>query len=309
MVFDRVRNGMKLMALLIAGLLLAMGLSTCGGGGAGNPVSAVSISGGIEGYVYVPIGSAARIAASSSIPAAHKALNEAKVTLTCGSTSRTGMTNSDGYFSFANLPVGGCKIAISKEGFIEFETDISIEMNKMATIYGLTLISEDTHYCGNGVIEEGETCDDVMGNTDRPLCTIDNDETCEFCDTSCMSFATTVRISKNVFDIIDNEGQVEVIVGLKEEYIAPNEALTKEETIEQMKEFTKESQSSVLTNLNYCNIRDVDCSSRNDVDLKLDSQFWLINGFNGVLYESGLHKLIKDSDIKSIAYDMPLQLN
>lgn len=114
---------------------LAVAISSCGGGGGGGGgTSNPAAYGNLDGYVYVPVGSGARVAEAA--PAGCKPAASVRVTAVCGATTKYADTNSSGYFKITSLPAGNCSVSVSKSGYTSHQTTIAISANNTATIGG-----------------------------------------------------------------------------------------------------------------------------------------------------------------------------
>lgn len=123
----------KLIVFLMATALMA----SCGGGGGGGasklpPNGAVSM-GAVEGYVYVPVWTEAR---GAYAPVGYKAVSGATISVLCGSESRNTSTNNDGYYGIGSLPTGDCLLTVSKAGFTDFQTTVTVSTNQTTTVGG-----------------------------------------------------------------------------------------------------------------------------------------------------------------------------
>jgi len=143
---------------------MCIAVSSCGGGGGGSTSGPATPTGGVEGYVYVPIGSepVARIAVASTPQAGYKALADADVKATSGSTVKKTKTSSDGYFSLSGLPTGNCSVTVSKTGYTSYTST-----NVKVTSGGKTAVGGTA-----GVVMSPSTSGSVEITTNVPGATI-----------------------------------------------------------------------------------------------------------------------------------------
>jgi uncharacterized protein YegL len=120
------------------------------------------------------------------------------------STPQSGLTDSEGFINFeiefneSNTTVdvaetvqegyfvdqAVCKIGEVTVGTFDGEESIdNITMDKN-DIVSCEFVNVPASFCGNGEVNEGETCDEGENNTDTP-CNVTYGSNCSYCDTSC----------------------------------------------------------------------------------------------------------------------------
>ncbi|MFA6448820.1 MAG: carboxypeptidase regulatory-like domain-containing protein [bacterium] len=120
----------------IIGLLAVICFAICscggGGGGGGGTIPQVPITGSVQGFVYIPYGSApARIAADTT---GYKPYTGANILVTCGSTTKTGTSGGNGFFRISSLPIGACTVSIQLSGYITQQSQVTVSANQTATV-------------------------------------------------------------------------------------------------------------------------------------------------------------------------------
>ena len=113
-------------------LVLLIGTSSCGGGG-GATITNPNY-GSVEGYVYAPVGSGARMAEGA--PAGYIAVSGASVSISCGGATKNTTTSSTGYYMMTSLPTGNCSLTVSKNGYGSYQTNVNLTANSTTTIGG-----------------------------------------------------------------------------------------------------------------------------------------------------------------------------
>ncbi|HOC94324.1 MAG TPA: PEGA domain-containing protein, partial [bacterium] len=149
--------------LLVVPIVLLAG---CGGGGGGsfsfpNIPPPAGQTGGIQGYVYVPIGGA-RVTGQEAIgvmravnvaPAGYLPLSGAIVN--CGGKSAT--TNINGYYSISGITVGTATVTITKDGYQTITTQVSISNGVTLTVTSEGSISGVLYPTSSGSIYVNST--------------------------------------------------------------------------------------------------------------------------------------------------------
>lgn len=97
-----------------------------------NPIS----SGGVEGYVYTPVGGKALSRAQSNPPSGLEPLIDANVNVTCGDIKGEVLTDYSGYFEIYEFPPVECDITITKTGYLDYAGKILISENSVTQAGG-----------------------------------------------------------------------------------------------------------------------------------------------------------------------------
>jgi len=98
-----------------------------GGGGGGGSVTPAPQTGSIEGYAYVPLGSARAAAAPSGY------VPWAGADVSVSGTSKTTTTNSNGYYKITGVPTGTRTVTISKTGYESISKAVTVIANTTVT--------------------------------------------------------------------------------------------------------------------------------------------------------------------------------
>lgn len=102
---------------MLLGLLFCLLLVSCGGAGGGKVF--VANTGNVSGYVYAPVGGAAR---NAGAPAGYIAFQNA--TVSCSGKSTT--TDSNGYYILTGIKTGAQTIFITKSGYATITKTINV---------------------------------------------------------------------------------------------------------------------------------------------------------------------------------------
>ena len=127
-------------------------------------------------------------------------------------------------------------------------------------------------------------------------------------------FVSSAKVDSQIFEKLNENQEVSVIVMLKDELAAPKglSDLGKSEKVqalEQKKAMIKEQQDKVLSRLNLkdkdgnlikLNAEGYTSISSSDVDFTLRHKYSTVNGFSGTVTEQGLEKLMNDPDIEKV---------
>jgi len=127
-------------------------------------------------------------------------------------------------------------------------------------------------------------------------------------------FVSSAKVDSQIFEKLNENQEVSVIVMLKDELAAPKglSDLGKSEKVqalEQKKAMIKEQQDKVLSRLNLkdkdgnlikLNAEGYASTSSSDLDFTLRHKYSTVNGFSGTVTEQGLEKLMNDPDIEKV---------
>jgi len=127
-------------------------------------------------------------------------------------------------------------------------------------------------------------------------------------------FVSSAKVDPQIFEKLNENQEVSVIVMLKDELAAPKglSDLGKSEKVqalEQKKAMIKEQQDKVLSRLNLkdkdgnlikLNAEGYASTSSSDLDFTLRHKYSTVNGFSGTVTEQGLEKLMNDPDIEKV---------
>ncbi len=182
-------------------------ISSCGGGGGGG-TSSSQTTGSVQGYVYIPYGSAPTRMVADTI--GYKPYSGAAVKATCGSTVKNTTSGTNGLFKFSSLPVVSCTVETKITGYVTQTTQLTVKANQTVTVGGTdgVKMTPSTH----GVIS-------VSANISGGAITLDGDSTGIYIPTS-LSYSFpyvkpgnhTVGMSKSGYESVTDQ-QVTVTAG------------------------------------------------------------------------------------------------
>lgn len=117
---------------LLYTISLLIFLQSCGGGGGGGSNTLPVTTGAVQGYVYIPYGSAPTRAVADTT--GYKPYSGATVKATCGTTVKSTTSSTNGYFKISSLPTVNCSIEAKINGYITQTTQIVVKSNQTVTI-------------------------------------------------------------------------------------------------------------------------------------------------------------------------------
>ncbi len=115
------------------------------------------------------------------------------------------------------------------------------------------------------------------------------------------SLVCGVEVEDEVNEVLDVEGEVSVIVKLKDVGVDIDGDV--EEAIEQKKEEVREMQDKVLSKLDYDEEGNEKFRVFSEPELKLERKFTITEGFSGEVTKEGLEKLMDDSNVEAVFID------
>jgi len=142
---DESRHGVLLMImhrvnrhllLIVHIVVISTIVSSCGGDGLFPNMPAMVMQGDIDGYVYAAVGSQHTNRVAESPPPGQMGVEGANVSATSGGITKTAVTNEEGYFNVAGLPVGDCVVMINKSGYSTTRIELEVSANSTTRVGG-----------------------------------------------------------------------------------------------------------------------------------------------------------------------------